>query len=311
MDSKYILGIDGGGTKTVAALASVRRAGEYELVGRGTAASSNIKALGMQHAMEHLATAVREAWRAAQQEPQPVCFAVLGLSGAGRTEDQQAIADWIAREKIATSCAVVHDAAPVLAAGCSRGWGVALVAGTGAVAYGTNSQGDVQISGGWGYWFGDEGSAFWIGREALRGITRASDGRGMSTALTATVLEQLGLADPRAILSTLGSRGDVRQQIAELAAVVSEVAERDALAEQILKTAAGELAELVRATVEQLGMREDFQLALAGGVVCGSELVRRELMARLVERKASPATIEIVADPALGCLQIASRRGAS
>ena len=65
---------------------------------------------------------------------------------------------------------------------------MALVAGTGSVAYGRNAAGKTARAGGWGYLAGDEGSAYWIGREALAALALALDGRGPPTALLTMLL---------------------------------------------------------------------------------------------------------------------------
>ncbi len=307
-----ILGVDGGGTKTVACLARNRPDGEEEILGRGQAGSSNVKAVGLDQAHANLQHAIQAAWKSAKLPPEPVALAVLGLSGAGQPETQASIADWVITNQVARRARIVHDALPVLVAGTPQGAGVALIAGTGAVAFAADSQQNTAIAGGWGYWFGDEGSAFWLGQSAARAASHAVDGRTGSTLLTQAILNRLEISDPRAILTTLAQAGDVRSALAELADLVSESAlQRDPVAEQIVAQAAQELASLVTPAAEKLHLGTAFPLALAGGVLCGSQVIREALLAELAVRGLTPTEVEIVADPVVGCLRLATRELAS
>jgi N-acetylglucosamine kinase-like BadF-type ATPase len=304
-----ILGIDGGGTKTTALLAEISSAGTVQILGRGQAGSSNIKAVGADNALRNLHVAIAAAWDSANQEPVPANSAVFGLSGAGRPETQHLVNHWCATQKIAEHSQVVHDALPVLMAGTPTGQGVALIAGTGAVAYAVNATGQTAIAGGWGFWFGDEGSAFWLGQTAARAVSHAADGRGPQTQLVDLVLKRLTISEPREILSALGRDGaDVRSALAELAPLVSEAAENgDSVAREIVLHAACELAALVAAAAEGAKVGGDFPLALAGGVICRSQPLRTAFLAALTEQGFSPAEVELVEEPALGCLRLAAR----
>ena len=302
-----ILGVDGGGTKTDAYLARVDSVGSEQILGQGQAGSSNVKAVGSEQALAHLLEAVEQAWTAAQLTRSCVTSAVFGLSGAGRPETQQLIQEWAHNKNIAEHVRVVHDALPVLVAGTSEGWGVALIAGTGAVAFAADQQNNTAVSGGWGYWFGDEGSAFWLGQAAARAISHAADGRSAPTMLTQTLLNHVSISEPRDLLTALSKQGDVRAALAGLAELVSQCAEQgDATAQGILDEAAQQLAILVIAAAERLELGREFPLALAGGVACGSTILREGLIKELKSRHVTPTSVNLVAKPVLGCLRLAS-----
>lgn len=197
MGCDLILGVDGGGTKTTAFLAEIAADGTQQILGRGHAGSSNIKAVGAPTALANLQDSIHAAWRDAGSKPRCVAQAVFGLSGAGRPETQSVVNDWCNATGVAERSQVVHDALPVLMAGTPAGQGVALIAGTGAVAYAVNGTQHAVVVGGWGYWFGDEGNAFWLGQAATRAVSHAADGRGPQTLLTKLVLSQLQITEPR------------------------------------------------------------------------------------------------------------------
>jgi N-acetylglucosamine kinase-like BadF-type ATPase len=304
-----IVGVDGGGTKTTALLAEISSDGTEQILGRGYAGSSNIKAVGADNALRNLHTAIQEAWQASGKNPCTADLAIFGLSGAGRPETQILVNDWCTSQQIATRSQVVHDALPVLIAGAPAGQGIALIAGTGAVAYAVNAAGQTAIVGGWGFWFGDEGSAFSLGQAAARAISQASDGRGQRTLLRDLVLKRLKISEPREILTALGRDGaDVRFALAELAPFVSQAAENgDGVALEIVASAACDLASLVTAAAEKVKLGHDFPLALAGGVICRSVPMRTVFLAELTDRGFSPTTVELVEEPAVGCVLLAAR----
>ncbi|TWU23650.1 N-acetylglucosamine kinase [Bythopirellula polymerisocia] len=305
---QLILGIDGGGTKTVACLAQISLDGEQTILGRGNSGSSNLKAVGPEKALQNLLQALQQAWSATDLAPEPVSLAVLGMSGAGRPEAQVLMQQWNMEYSISQRFMLVHDALPVLAAGTPQGHGVALIAGTGSVAFAADQDSNTAVAGGWGYWFGDEGGAYWLGQAALRAVSQADDGRILPTRLTKAILDRMALSEPREMLTALSQRGDVRSEIAGLADLVTEAADQqDLIALQILDQAAEQLAGLVVAATQKLALGNTFSLAMAGGVLCGSQLLRDTLLKKLALKDVLPDKIEMVTDPVQGCLKLARR----
>jgi N-acetylglucosamine kinase-like BadF-type ATPase len=305
---KYALGVDGGGTKTEVWLARFDDARDPIVLGRGRAGSSNARAVGMESALANLGAAIDAAWADAKLDPVAVDYAVLAMSGAGHASVREQIAAWANNRKLARLVRFEHDAEPVLVAGTPEGWGVALIVGTGSAAVGVNRQGERKIVGGWGYHYGDEGSAYWIGRQALEAVARAADGRGTPTRLTDAIVGRLQVDSPRSVLGALEQTGNVRGAIAGLAETVERVAcDGDAVALRVVDEAADELATMIARLVEQLKLGEDFPLALAGGAICGSELLRERLSSALKARGLHPAVVNTVPHPVAGCLLIAHR----
>lgn len=305
----YALGVDGGGTKTEAWLARMGDVGEQVVIGRGKAGSSNPRAVGMDAALTNLGCAIDAAWVDAQLTPTAVDGAVLAISGAGHVAVQERIAAWAEERGVATRLWFRHDAEPVLAAGTPEGWGVALIVGTGSAAIGCGRDGRRQVVGGWGYHYGDEGGAYWIGRRALQAMARAADGRALATQLTTAILDRLQIDDSRSALGALEKTGNVRGAVASLADVVEAAARgSDVAALRIVNEAAEELATMIATLSKQLSFGQEFPLALAGGVICGSELLRDRLDAELAIYSLRPSPIELVPNPVVGCLRIAQQQ---
>ena len=305
-----VLGVDGGGTKTLAWVAQIDQQGTEQVLGEGYAGSSNQVAVGIESALENLAEAIDKACDHASIAPNRIAAAVFALAGAGNDAAKQRILDFTHGRFPIPSVQVIHDGQAVLEAGTPDGWGLALIAGTGAVAFGKNQQGKTAVVGGWGYWFGDEGSAYWLGQSALRAIAQAADGRGPSTLLRDKVLDRLELYDPRGILTELTQQGDTRLAIADLADLVCEAAEQhDAVANSLLDEATHHWIQHLTCLADLLAMDQPLRIALAGGIFVGSKFARTQLTQRLAEQQLGILEpIELVRVPVLGCVLTASRK---
>jgi N-acetylmuramic acid 6-phosphate etherase len=295
------LGIDGGGTHTVALLGD--RAGT--VLGRGTAGPSNRQAVGTERAMAALDEAVSAAFAAAGRTRGPVASACLGLAGADRPEDQAVIREWAERVRLAGQVEVTSDAAILLAAGTPEGWGLVLIAGTGSIAFGRAADGRRARAGGWGHLLGDEGSAYALVIAALQAVARAADGRGPATSLTERLLARLGVSQPQGLIAAVYRSGRDRADLAALAPLVVEAAEDDAVAAAIVEEAAAELAQAGAAVALQLGWSGPLPVALAGGLLLGSEGYRERVLRRLRSLDVQPGAVALVEEPARGALQLA------
>jgi len=301
-----VLGVDGGGTKTLAWVAQVDDQGFAHVLGQAFSGSSNQVAVGVEPALDNLANAIEKACEHANISSNDIAAGVLAMAGSGNAEARQTILDFVFQRFQISKVQVIHDGQAVLKAGTPEGWGIALIAGTGAVAYGKNQQGETVVVGGWGYWFGDEGSAYWLGQAALRAISQAADGRAAPTALSDVVLNRLEIQDPRQILATLSQQGDTRLAIADLAELVCEVAaQKDDVASSILNEATEQWVQHIECLANQLSINEPLPIALAGGVLCGSKFARERLREKLTAREMSPYSVELVHEPVYGCVLMA------
>ena len=151
--------------------------------------------------------------------------------------------------------------------------------------YGRNASVDAARAGGWGHIIGDEGSGYWIGREALAAVMRAADGRGPATKLTEDVLAHFGIDDMSRLPRIVYDRELPRVSVAALGPIVQRASERgDAVATRILERAADELVLAARSVATKLEMRGDvFPFVLAGGVFRVVPWLADELSRRLVE----------------------------
>jgi N-acetylglucosamine kinase-like BadF-type ATPase len=171
-----------------------------------------------------------------QAQFQAACFGMTG-----ETTIKQAILSRIIRTP---RLLVVHDSANALMGATAGEPGLIVLAGTGSVARAMDRQGREFRVGGWGHLFGDEGSAYWIGREAVRAIARQIEGYGEKTDLTPHILDRLGVTSAAQVMTKYYTGEWPRDHLASLAPWVDEAARRgDEIAQAILEKAGGELAK--------------------------------------------------------------------
>lgn len=300
------LGVDGGGSKTQALVAELNESGQIHILGRGRGGPSNLRLAGKEQSLNSLDQAIDEALLEAGVPGRSLDCAVLALAGSTSPDVQSDVKNWANNRNLSSHLEIVHDAMPVLADGTVDGWGIALIIGTGSVAVGIDSGGNSVTKGGWGHWFGDKGSGFYLGYKALAAVADASDEIGPETILSELVLERLGAENTRSILKEVSAGGDTRRAVAALAPIVVEAAEKhDKVARGIVRGAVAEAVKLVAAVAKTLAFKDPYPLALAGGVVCSSQVFRDELLLRLSNLRTHPAQVTLVDEPVMGCLKIA------
>ncbi len=303
-DPRLLIGIDGGGSKTLALLADARGA----ILGRGYSGCANYQSVGFPAAAQALSDAIAGAFAAAGAPMQPVAALCMGIAGSDRPEDQTLYLGWARTAWPGAPVSVVNDAQLALAAGTPEGVGVALIAGTGSIVYGQAADGRLARAGGWGHVMGDEGSGYAVGQAALQAVMRAYDGRGRPTALADAVLRHWDLAAPPDLVGQVYRTGMGPAEVAALAALVHAAAEQgDAVARDILAEAGRELALAVVAVVAQLGFSGSVACGLAGGLIVNGALLRAAFLDAAAALGLDLQPITLVTEPAQGAVRLAQR----
>lgn len=296
-DSPFFLGVDAGGTKTLAIV--VDATGTER--GRCTAGGGNYAAVGFTRAIESVRTAVAEATRlAGAQLPLPTGW--FGLAGLDRPAEYEV---WLPHlRQLACSVRLTNDGELPLSA-LEDAVGVALIAGTGAITIGRGPDGAVIRSGGWGHIIGDEGSGYDMGRLALQAASRAVDGRGPQTRLLPAILSHWRLDGFSDVIGRVYPEGE-KDLIAGLAAlVVAEARQGDAVARGILRHATGEVALAALTVGERIGLtQERLPLAMAGGLLVRAPEYRTMVLRRIRHRR-PVGQVAVVEEPALSAARAA------
>lgn len=290
-----MIGLDIGGTKTRGVRFENGQAVADESVG-----SSNVQNVSREEAALHLAELF------ARIGGGEVAQVYAGAGGIDTDEDAAALAALIAPHVPGAKITVVHDSRLLLAAG-GASTGVAVIAGTGSAAWGKNAQGDEARAGGWGYLLGDEGSGYWLGREAVRHSLRRMNQGLEPDELTTALLRSCGVDDPNKLIALFHSPETGRRYWAQQARLVVEAADAGHAPSQALVEQAGtDLAGLAAQALRKLGIQ--------GPVILGSGLGMN--VAKLQDAFRRSLAVEGVTDvrvleqdPVFGVLQLVAEQG--
>ena len=285
-------------------------------LGFGTANGANPNSPSPELGAEQVAAAVRAALADAGCRPDQVAQGVLGLAGASRLADKAvALLYDTAWHSLGLRCAprIVTDYEVAFAAGTAEPSGTVLVAGTGSVAARIVDHRQVAIAGGYGWLLGDEGSAFWLGRQAVRGtLDMLRTGAALGPLARSVLAEALSpQGEPP---STPASRHSIAAHLitaatgappiglARLAPLVSAAfCEGDPLAEQIVEDAVDCLVRTVRAVRSP---DEQTPIVMIGSLVSADVPLGERLRRSLGE--AFGGAVERASDGAAGAAWLAA-----
>jgi N-acetylglucosamine kinase len=258
----YVVGVDGGATKTVALIGT-----RTKILGRGESGPSNYHNIGTDAARKAIEAAVANAKKPARLwSTRGVKTAVVALAAIDSTEGVRIAQGFVRRANLARKAFVIHDSVSALYAATRGKPGIIVNSGTGSFAAGINRAGEYVRVGGWGYLIDDKGSAFDIGMKAITLGFQMMDGRTPRTRLMALLKNRLGVRRFDEILDMIYSNRIGVEEIAELAPSVSKAASRDKVCRQILREAGASLAELACTVARRLKLTNtSFPLAMVGG----------------------------------------------
>ena len=268
--SRLYLGVDGGQSTTTALIADV----EGRIIGWGSGGPCNHVASseGRAKFLSAIGACLQQACGQAGLNPASIHFAAACFGFSGGAEDKQRYIPELVRS---AKYRITHDADIALTGATGGEPGIIVIAGTGSMAFGRNAAKNTARAGGWGYIFGDEGSAFDLTRRAIRAAVRHEEGWGPETSLRSVLLEETGAEDANTLLHWFYTDEYPRTRIASLAPLVTAAAEAgDPVAREILGKAAESLASFAQGVYQQL-FRSGDQLSIAytGGVFQSMPLV--------------------------------------
>lgn len=300
---KFLIGIDGGGTRT--RLALVEETGK--IIGYANGGSCSFADHGIERARREMSRLWHDAWSMTGMRPRPVDAVFMGLGSILSPRDAQINCEMAVSLGLAEASAVFaeNDAWNAHAGGLLGQPGVLLISGTGSACFGRNAQGESWRTGGWGHLLNEQGSAYALGQAALVAATRAADGRGNPTALMALICETLVLRDLKEIFHKLHHEGVSRTEVAALATQVVALAEQgDLVAREIIAKEADGLVEMVWTVARKLQMASP-DLALTGGLITHATGFRQLFLDALTNRLSGFRLVEGGMTPVLGAVLLA------
>lgn len=279
------VGLDIGGSKTRGIVWS-----DGVLTSDVSVGSTNVQNVSQETAEENMA----ELFGLLEATGSTVVF--VGAGGIDTDDDAAALSALIAPFVPDATITVVHDTRLLLAAaGATEG--VAVIAGTGSAAWGTNAAGESARAGGWGYLLGDEGSGYWLAREAVRHSLRRMDAGQPADDLTTELLNYCGLKAPGELIAHF-HQGTTRRYWAAASPVIFAAAAKGH--KQALALVAQAAEDLAGMAAKVAG-----QLTIAGPIVLGSGIgsnvpaLQEAFSAQLAQRGISDVHI-LAQDPIFG-----------
>src|ERR1039458_4994320 len=174
-DAGFVLGVDGGATKTLAAVLDLERQALHLAHG----GPSNPDSVGAQAAVQAMLGTADAAIERAGIAADGLGAAVLAIAGT----DTDAVARHL-RSARTDNWIVVNDVVGAWATATGAGPGVAAISGTGSNVFGVGPDGRAWRAGGWGHLLGDEGSGYWFGVQSIKAALRDREASGPETALS-------------------------------------------------------------------------------------------------------------------------------
>ena len=266
----YIIGVDGGGTKTEAVAYSLS---DKEL-GKGHSGFGNLL-LDFDQALNNIISAIKQCKsRINEQDEQRECLCIyLGLAGI-ETGGYKEKVENLLKKKFNCKVEACNDAEIAHAALLKGKDGIMTISGTGSISYGLYN-GKRDRTGGWGHILGDEGSGYFIALEAFKRMTLEEDLGWVKSKLTQTIMNKLNLNEVNDIKEFVykSSKGD----IAAYAPLVVELAKGSEVnSVNILKNAGKELAIMTERLYKKLGINESINIGVKGSILTKVNIVMEE-----------------------------------
>ena len=245
-NARFVMGIDGGATKTLAAVLDL----DSHALHLGHGGPSNEDAVGVKASVEAVLEAADEAIGRAGIAQDDLGAAVLAVAGT----DTDAVAHHL-RTARTEAWIVVNDVVGAWATATGAGPGVAAISGTGSNVFGVGPDGRAWRAGGWGHLLGDEGSGYWLGVQSIKAALRDRDASGPETALSDAAPAFFDMPSVEALAARVYSKPLTKGEIAAFATKTAELAERgDAVARELYERGARELGEQIATVIRQTGL---------------------------------------------------------
>ena len=253
---EWILGLDGGGTKTLLALANKNGDVLGPFVGTG------INPFDQPNWKNELEALLADC----PVKREEIAFSSFGLPGYGESVAINAQQLEVVKNFAGEHSVALNDVAVAFNGALAGKPGVLILAGTGSMAWAGNGSAQTRV-GGFGDGFGDEGSGYWIGQRALQKLSWTLDGRLEDDRYRETMLEAIGAGDIEGLIAWFYGLEHRRSRVAALAKSLDQLADAGNLtAKNILLEAANLLAAHGKTAWKKLELQPGSSISYAGSV---------------------------------------------
>lgn len=285
-----IAGIDGGGTSTRLEL----RDAQNRLLMRQNFGAFNLTAVGE----EAFRALIRQLGSAGAAQAERLCIGGAGISYGGVEQlirQELEPMGFHGRLMLCTDCEIALR-------GAMDGPGCVLIAGTGAIGYGSNDKGKRLRCGGYGHLIDDGGSGYAIGRDALTLTVKTLDGRARADELADAVMNALGLRNAADLVQYVYRSNAGKAGVAKVAETVLQCAAQGELHSlNLLQRNAAELRQIIVALAQGLELEQP-RTALLGGLISHDTCYRTIVQAALA---GCAQVVEPMHDALWGAAQLA------
>lgn len=296
---KYIIGVDGGGTKSEA-IAFDWEGGE---LARAYSGFGNIL-LNFEEAYKNIEIGLETCIKQVEAiHDKAQCMLIyLGLAGV-EAEGLKAKLEGRLMGRFNLPIKVTNDADIALAALLRGRDGIITISGTGSISYGINN-GKIERTGGWGHLLGDEGSGYYIAMQGFKDMTIEEDLRLPYSSITKAFMEKLGIKNISGIKNFIYSSS--KGEIASFALIIAKLAQQgDERAEEILIQAGKALAYITYNLYKKLNFKEEAIIGIKGSILTKVLPVRKAFEEALKHNIKKVTIVENQCSPAEGAFYLA------
>ena len=298
----FYIGLDGGGTKTKCVVVD----GKMNVLSEQVGGPSNFLVFGLEKVTQTLLDLIRNSIKQAEINISDVDSILLGTAGAGRREDAERLESSLLQKANEVNLplkrfTVESDARIALEGAFSGKPGSILIAGTGSIMFGKDSEGNIHRVGGFGRILGDEGSGFNIGRLGLSAVAKQFDGRGEKTELLNLLKENFYITNSKElIIEVYNNNFDV----ASVAPIVIQAAEEgDKICDTIIMDEVDQLL-LHISSMKKLIKEDELKISLIGGAITTDNYYARQFKKKVNNIEGVNIT-EPELEPAIGAALMA------
>lgn len=299
---QYVIGVDGGGSKTVAALANL----DGKILAVSKIGSASPRNIGLKDAMANVAKA---AERVLKNNKKIACV-FLGLpclEEEFKNKKEKIRKELLKHKKISPifkgKIIIGSDQLACFKSGTDKEEGIVLIAGSGSVVHGWSGGKEAKVSG-WGY-LTEKGSAFWVGQQGLEALFKDLDNRGAKTLITKLIFKKLKIKDKESLIEKVYSKNQIENILSFSVSVDEAAKKKDKVAQDILIEAAKELALSAKTVIKKLNFRKKkFPIVLIGGMF-KSKIVLKQVQKEI--RRFAP-NVEFILPkrkPVIGAVKLA------
>ncbi|MEN2466214.1 BadF/BadG/BcrA/BcrD ATPase family protein [Ornithinibacillus sp. JPR2-1] len=274
---EYVIGIDGGGTKTQVVLTDM----EGRVVSHTQYGSTNPNAVSKSELIDTFQTIFHDLQQSVPDVVRNVSTIFAGISGAGSQQSASLVTEVIQSTLPSdVKVKVEPDSVNALYAGTYGKPGIVQISGTGSITFGVNENNQQGRVGGWGYLLGDEGSGYDFGRKGIMAVLQHEDGRGPSTMLKDILFSYFQVTSGRELIDQIYHSRAPRMTIAQVSKLVFQAYEAgDAVVATMMQNVAKDISHSIK-TLDQKLFTTNNELEV---ILCGGLFSNRLILPPLLE----------------------------